>query len=743
MATETGQDTHNSDDESRDLPGSQNEPTDSPSDCAETEAGHVKPEPEVIDAWHLKPYLRGVEVEAIDSKQLEEGMNALEAPDEGCQCAGNKAGEDKDLPTSSDTLETPRDLPSTTSERAETRTGHTKPEDEVVDTWHMVDVLPMFEVGSTGQAWYSKHVKDLQASDKGGWRASDEVEESQDLLKSSSEVLKPMSIEDSQHAWMNSETIANVPDPPSTPTKHPTPQVESSMLQKWPSAQACSATTTKFGLSYMRRSGKRRAMQHLKLDCRRALRHPKRTYQGHSTSKTPPDEARGKGVPSSPRVGWGDSTMTGSIMMTLEIRGISANTVETRGSLPHAEMHLKELDKGEISSGYNHAISRDSVNLHSIAQALPNLPHMGTHPKDPDKAGDTSGGGDDAASKEFVNSHGVKKTLLANSRSQQGELKVRRQNGLPAPPDMPPNGCMYPPGTIRDPRRRGRMKTRAENVSNTRTRQNAYITHAALKWPPPLLFASSKRFMDPTGGLWITRIGCSEVRSTRKSETRGHTHQTAGIYMQLPQGLSNPLRRLRNITNTYWQKGVSPGLAWNDATRPRNLRTAKRLPRSSGTRRDNKFRAKQPNDSPAPSKRARSDLAHTPWTLRDSCRCATIKTRSKNISTIETRGSKASRPTTSFSLPRHLAKFPWNISNTYWRHGIPPGRTRNIETPLLFNTAAWRQRYKARRRAHTMRIPKREVATMQRRVNTATRTLLTYTDSKLTSSRIHTHLLNY
>lgn len=131
---------------------------------------------------------------------------------------------------------------------------------------------------------------------------------------------------------------------------------------------------------------------------------------------------------------------------------------------------------------------------------------MGTRPKEPDEAEDTSGGGDDTASKEFVDSRGVEKTLLANSRSQRGELKVRRQNGLPAPPDMPPNGCMYPPGTS-DPRRRGRMKTRAENVSNTRTRQNAYITHAALKWPPPLLFASSKQFMDPTGGLWMMNIG--------------------------------------------------------------------------------------------------------------------------------------------------------------------------------------------------------------------------------------------
>lgn len=98
---------------------------------------------------------------------------------------------------------------------------------------------------------------------------------------------------------------------------------------------------------------------------------------------------------------------------------------------------------------------------------------MGTRPKEPDEAEDTSGGGDDTASKEFVDSRGVEKTLLANSRSQRGELKVRRQNGLPAPPDMPPNGCMYPPGTS-DPRRRGRMKTRAMQPSSGHLRSSSH-----------------------------------------------------------------------------------------------------------------------------------------------------------------------------------------------------------------------------------------------------------------------------
>ncbi|KAI6136326.1 hypothetical protein F5141DRAFT_1288114 [Pisolithus sp. B1] len=83
IAAETGQEARNSNSELKTLPGSQNRPVDSPSDGAETEAGHAKPEPKVVDMWHLKPYLLGVEVEAIGSKQPAEGTNALKAPDEG------------------------------------------------------------------------------------------------------------------------------------------------------------------------------------------------------------------------------------------------------------------------------------------------------------------------------------------------------------------------------------------------------------------------------------------------------------------------------------------------------------------------------------------------------------------------------------------------------------------------------------------------------------------------------------
>ncbi|KAI6106758.1 hypothetical protein EDD16DRAFT_1627579 [Pisolithus croceorrhizus] len=52
----------------------------------------------------------------------------------------NEVVESGNLPKlSSEALETQGDLPFTTSERAETWTGHRKPENEVVDTWQVVD----------------------------------------------------------------------------------------------------------------------------------------------------------------------------------------------------------------------------------------------------------------------------------------------------------------------------------------------------------------------------------------------------------------------------------------------------------------------------------------------------------------------------------------------------------------------------------------------------------------------------
>ncbi|KAI6096460.1 hypothetical protein F5141DRAFT_1262768 [Pisolithus sp. B1] len=256
-AAETAQDTHSSNNELETSPGGHEDSVDSPNDCTETKSGYLTPETKVIDTRHEEPHLLEVEDRAADSKQPDKGTDTVDAPDKDSQCADDKVEDRQELPmTSSEALETQGNLPFTTSERAKTRTGHRKPENEVVDTQQVVDVLPMFEVGSTGQTWHGKHVKELEAPDE----------------RYHSEVLKPagnptrqagghsmqgrpqIPSEENQRTGTNSEMIANVPDPPGTPTKLPTPQVESSMLRKWPSAQARSAMNTEF--EYTRRSRK-------------------------------------------------------------------------------------------------------------------------------------------------------------------------------------------------------------------------------------------------------------------------------------------------------------------------------------------------------------------------------------------------------------------------------------------------------------------------------------------------------
>ncbi|KAI6117948.1 hypothetical protein F5141DRAFT_1263236 [Pisolithus sp. B1] len=244
MTGESAQSTCDSDNGPENLPGGHKDPADSPNDCAETESGFLTPKTKVTDTQHVEPHLLVVEVGAMDSKWLDKGTDAPKAPDEGSQCVGNKVKEDKDLPQmSSEALETQGDLPFTTCKCAETQTGHRKPKNEVVDTQQVVDVLPMFEVGSTGQAWYNKHVKELEASDKGG-QCMDEVTACRDLPEPRSEVLEPadnisrqagghsiesrpqIPSEDDQHTQMNGEMITNIPDPPSTHSEPSTLQIE-------------------------------------------------------------------------------------------------------------------------------------------------------------------------------------------------------------------------------------------------------------------------------------------------------------------------------------------------------------------------------------------------------------------------------------------------------------------------------------------------------------------------------------
>ncbi|KAI6126964.1 hypothetical protein F5141DRAFT_1249226 [Pisolithus sp. B1] len=751
MTGESAQSTCDSDNEPGNSPGGHEDPVDSPNNCAETKSGFLTPKTKVMDAWHVEPHLLVVEVRAMDSKWLDEGMDAAKAPDEGSQRAGDEVKEDEDLPQmSSEALETRGDLPFTTCERTETQTGHRKPENKVVDMRQVVDVLPMFEVGSTGQAWYDKHVKELEASDEGGQCASNEVAESRDLPEMSCKALDPvdsivgqtgghptehipqMPIEENQRTQTHSETIANVPDPPSTPTELSTPHVEHSRLQNRPSARVRSATSMGTNLSRTRRSSKWQEMKHLKLDCKQASQHLHEIYQGRSACETPPDEAQGKGVPSSPRVGWGNSTMAGSTATKLEIRGISTNTVEMQGTLPHWDMTPKEPDK-EIDGRYNNTVSRDVTNLRSITALLndrqhqhsecetkqlddsPAPPPTGTYynPKSSKglrhrarfksnaenesrqakqpmairnlaiwdnlsgKEDNGSGRHGDAARSGYTDSHGVEESPLTDSGGQYSKYEAKQPRHSPAPPVPSPNGILDMPTLFTDLHRHGRIKQMAENVSNTHMRQGAYRARAALMRPLTPLIAPSKRSLDPAGGLWMINIHYKEIRT--------------GILMRLQQILSNLPRRFRNIANTYWREGVPSGSMRNDAKWPRNLRTAKQLPRSSGTRRDNEYRAERPNHSPAPPKRPPNGIIYTPSILRDSHRCSRIKTKAENISRSKVRGRKASILTIPIPPPRELARPLWNVANTYWRHGIPPGQTQDVVIRLLFDTTPQRQ----------------------------------------------------
>ncbi|KAI6148968.1 hypothetical protein EDD17DRAFT_1900982 [Pisolithus thermaeus] len=167
MTGESAQSTCDSDNGPENLPGGHEDPADSPNDCAETESGFLTPETKVADVQHVEPHLLVVEVGAMDSKWPDEGMDAPEAPDKGSQSTSNEVAESGNLlKLSSEALEPQGDLPDTTSKRAETQTGHRKPETEVVDTQQVVNVLPMVEVGTTGQTWQDEHMNTLVTPDE-------------------------------------------------------------------------------------------------------------------------------------------------------------------------------------------------------------------------------------------------------------------------------------------------------------------------------------------------------------------------------------------------------------------------------------------------------------------------------------------------------------------------------------------------------------------------------------------------
>ncbi|KAI5997351.1 hypothetical protein EDC04DRAFT_3096366 [Pisolithus marmoratus] len=304
--------------------------------------------------------------------------------------------------------------------------------------------------------------------------------------------------------------------------------------------------------------------------------------------------------------------------------------------------------------------------------------------------------------------------LMADSKGQHPEWETKQMNDLPVSPEPPPTGVPLIPWLYRVPRRRGRVKSSTESVSYARTRRNAYHSRAVPMrlLPPPS--TSSKWSIYLAGGLQTMSVCYNKVRSARRVETRGDTHRIAGIPMPLLQTVSNPSKQLWNITNAYWWQGVSPGLTLNNEKWSRNLRMAKRPPCSSGRKGDNTCTGIYLNGLPAPSKPARYGLSHPPGTLRDPHRRGRIKTRAKNVSRSETRASKASKLTTPIPPPRKLARLLRNVANTYWRQGVPPGRTQNDNKPVIFKTAALAITVQGQGARALQPSPKREVATMRR-----------------------------
>ncbi|KAI6096371.1 hypothetical protein F5141DRAFT_1067745 [Pisolithus sp. B1] len=315
--TETCQEAHKSNDKLKTSPSGHEDPVDSPSDGTETTDGHAKPKTKVIDMQQVEPHLPEVEGAAMESKWLDKGADKPEAPDKGSQSASNEAEDSKDLMMSSEALETQGDLPFTTSKCTKTQTEHREPENEVVDMQQVVDVLLMFEVGTTGRTWHGKHVKEHEAPDDGSQCASNKVAESRNLPEMSCKALNPvdsiagqtsghptdhipqMPIKEKQHAWTHSEMITNVPDPPGTHTEHPAPCIKCPTLQR-------------------------------------------------KSDKLPT------------QAGLGDSATVELKMTTLEMRAVSANTVEIQVHIPCLERHPKEPDKATVSGG---------VTMHSVLTA--------------------------------------------------------------------------------------------------------------------------------------------------------------------------------------------------------------------------------------------------------------------------------------------------------------------------------------------------------------------------------------
>ncbi|KIK24569.1 hypothetical protein PISMIDRAFT_403406, partial [Pisolithus microcarpus 441] len=591
-AGETAQSTCDSNHEPEILPIQEEGLLDGPNDCAETESGYLTPETEVVDAQHVEPYLlEVVEVGDAGGMRLDECTKALEAPDKGSQCTSNKVEESKDLPKlSSEALETQEDLPFTTSERAETRAGHRKLENEVVDTRHVVDVLPMFEVGSTGQAWYDKHVKELKAPDE-RWDQPDTTSEHAETktghMKPETEVVDVRQaadilskVEVGAVDLIQPDEHANALETPDEGCQHASNEVE----DRWDLPGLSSKALEPEGDTTRQASG--HSMEdvpripfkedrctwmngdELILD----IPDPPGTHTEHPVPhiECPTSQNRSLGrmrsTTTTPYAGKSDKLQD---VRSLELHCKQASrrphetyqvhpTCET---LPNEARRMGVLSSPGVGWGDGMAVEATVTTLEiraisvKTAEIQPHLLLWDITPKVPDKA-EGAGGGDSATSSEFCDSLRAEKPVLADSGSQHIEEEVKQSSSLPALPRPLLNAIRYTHRPSTDSQRPGRVKTSAESVSKARTRQNAYLI---LMWPLLPLSTPSKRLRHPMGGSWMMERGYNKVRHASRVRTRGLTYRGDHIHGSLAISTPNEvLRHLWNVANTYWHQGVPP-----------------------------------------------------------------------------------------------------------------------------------------------------------------------------------------
>ncbi|KAI6117949.1 hypothetical protein F5141DRAFT_1201485 [Pisolithus sp. B1] len=508
---------------------------------------YLTPETEVIDVRHVEPYLLEVEVGDTGGMWPDECANALEAPDECSQHASNKVEEGNNLlELSSEALKSQGDLPDTTSKRAETQTRLRKPKTEVVDTRQVVNVLPMVEVGTTGQTWQDERTNTLEVSDKRSQGADDKVacwnspgghedplDSPSDCAETEAGHVKPeakvvdvrqvgfrlLGVGVGATGVTRPDEHTNVLGVPDEKGQHVDDVAEHANLPE--SISEALEPADDISRSAGRHSIESGPQTPIKDDQRLQMSGALDTQDPQPADHICDTEgvyleyaaailllyASEKTRPHLEEPGWRETYQGHFVWDTPpdEVWGMgvygSAGAGWGYGMI--VESTAMKLEIRDISAETTHM--------------APHLLHLETVRKEPDKA-ETGGGCNDAVSRDPVGSQGVEKTMLAGSGSQHGEHKAKRPRCSPAPC---PNGTGHVLRTSRDPRRRGRLKMHAESVSDVNTRRDTHLAQVAPMQHPPCLFGPMKRLRYPTGGYQTMKRGYNQVRRARKVETRG------------------------------------------------------------------------------------------------------------------------------------------------------------------------------------------------------------------------------